>query len=161
MKMKKKFQKKSIILNRNIHIKNYNNYLIYSYLNNYNLKLFFFFLQKKKNYIKNLNFWKSLLLKSNYTNFSKITNHKLNKNLISTFKNKFFDNLYYLENKNKQVNENSNLINYNNYLCNNVELNNFLNNDFLKDIILLNFIQNLLKTYEIYKVITLLLYIKK
>ena len=47
MKMKKKYIKKLIFLNRNIRINNYNNYLIYSYLNNCNFKLNYFFLEKK------------------------------------------------------------------------------------------------------------------
>ena len=44
--MKKKFLKNQPILNRNIYINFYSNYLIYNYLNNYNLK-FFFFAEKK------------------------------------------------------------------------------------------------------------------
>ena len=43
MKMRKKYIKKLVTLNQNIHINSYANYTIYNYLNNCNLKLFFYF----------------------------------------------------------------------------------------------------------------------
>lgn len=161
--MKKKYLKKLNFLNRNISIKNYNNYLIYSYLNNYSLKLFFFFEKKNfsrlnKKLIKNLNsnIKDNFILKNSLLFLEKKNQNSYN------WKNKFF----YKNNINKlTVAANTKLITkpsekmaigglIKNYIYSFKTLETNLN--VFKELILFSFILNLLKVYEYYKVTIIL-----
>ena len=94
--MKKKYIKKLIFLNRNICINNYNNYLIYSYLNNCNFKLNYFFLKKNIDYsykIINLNNYSFFFYKILYYKYSNLQFTIKNLNILN-----FFYNIIYIYN---------------------------------------------------------------
>ncbi len=105
-----------------------------------------------------MNYWKTLLLKFNSLKTLKHSLYNLNKFSINTYKNKFFDNTHFVK-KNLEPSTN-NLVNYNNYIITHNSMNSYLSVDFLKDLVLLNFIQTLVKIYEIYKILVILLFIK-
>ena len=92
--MKKKFIKKIIILNRNIHINNYTSAILFKYLNNLNIKYSFFFK-------KQLFFYKSQIFNICFKTFNtklfylKQTNNFFSNQLYSN-KNKYF---YYADKK--------------------------------------------------------------
>ena len=178
MKMKKKYIKNLNILNRNIYINFYSNYMIYNYLNNYNLKFFFYYLIKKTYYLKNK---KKILVfnKVNAYNKSIILNNSLyfkNVNFkLTNFKDKFFNNanskfvkvysfinkkiLYF--NSNSLTNKtDSTLILSNNYKFINLNNKTIVNLNLLyKEIFFIIFILNLLKLFEFYKLILNLTYL--
>ncbi len=161
--MKKKYLRKLNFLNRNISIKNYNNYLIYSYLNNYSLKLFFFFEKKNfsqlnKKLIKNFdnNIKKNFISKNN-----KLFLEKKNYNSYN-WKNKFF---YRNRITSLTVNATTKLILKpdeemtiggltKNYIYSLKILETSIT--LFKELILFSFILNLLKIYEYYKIAIIL-----
>jgi hypothetical protein len=152
--------------------------MIYNYLNNYNLKFFFYYLIKKTYYLKNKkkilvfnkinSYNKSMIL--NNTFYFKNTNFK---NI--NFKDKFFINLnnkfakiYTFINKkilyyninNPIVQTNSTLILSNNYKFINLNNKAIINLNLLyKEIFFIIFILNLLKVFEFYKLILNLTYL--
>lgn len=180
MKTRKKFSKNQAILNRNIYINFYSNYLIYSYLNNYNLKFFFYFLLKKKYYLRNkkkIICLTTLDVRNKYTllnNQFKFLNTNLAK--IST-KDKFFQTPQTAKTNysfvNKQISLLSNSVN--NKSSNSsifMVSKNFnyigLNNNstqiyrlmlIYKEVLAILFILNLVKLFEVYKVILNLVYL--
>jgi len=171
--MRKKLLKKINTLNQNIYIKNYSNFLIYNYLNNLNLKLFFYFFKNKKYFFKNIKNIK-LSLASNL-NFKK---NNL-KQIISVESNSFYNNsnfnkFYNNENKVNYCVYNNNLVNTNiknsNFIYNsNVKYysinKNFNKNNFLyivyKELFSLLFLLNLIKIFEFYKNCINLIYLLK
>lgn len=172
--MRKKLIKKLNILNRNTYINFYSNYNIYTYLNNHNLKLFFYFLNKKKYYFKNANTLKSNVsnnVKLNYFVFNTNLNYSLNDMYISNYKDKFFNNeirkkkITHLNNKlnleNSNVfNKNTLYINKDKLLLNTNNINLSANiNVFYKELFVLIFLINIVKIFELYKVMLNLIYI--
>lgn len=165
--MRKKLQKKLNILNRNIHIKNYSNYLIYSYLNNYNLKLFFYYLNKKSYYIKNLKNFNYQIKQYNLCNLKLKNNTYLNYNFKSynNLKNKFFTSNQITQNQminiNTSVTNNSEYFLNNSYIVETANLNKILLIDFYKELVVLNFMLSLTKIWELYKIVIMLFYVLK
>ena len=163
MKMKKKLTKKLNILNRNIHINYYNNYLIYSYLNNYNLKLYFYYLKKKCNNLNTIYNITKLYKFLNYKYFFLLNNLYIKKNFSFFFnlKNKYFfnkQNEKYITIFNNKLLISTNqsdyyfyLLNENKYFCklepleSNNKLFNFLG------LIWVIFFLNMIKIYDNYK----------
>lgn len=165
--MRKKLQKKLNILNRNIHIKNYSNYLIYSYLNNYNLKLFFYYLNKKNYYIKNLKNFNSQIKLCSFNNLKLKNNTYLNYNFKSynNLKNKFFTSSQmtqsYMVNINTSISLNSEYFLNNGYIIDSNDFNQNLTINIYKELVTLNFIISLSKIWELYKIIIMLFYVIK
>lgn len=171
MKMRKKYINKASILNQNIYINFYSNYIIYNYLNNYNLKYFFYFVNSKKYYFKNkkniqivnkenLNL-KLILLKSQL-NFNKSNFYSNN------YKNKFFilneNKVKYLYLQNKI--ELNNIGEKNMYISKDkkyIDINNniaLINLDILyKEFFIILFLINILKIFEFYKSFINILYL--
>lgn len=172
--MRKKFQKKLNISNRNLYIKFFTNYKIFNYSHNYHLKFFFFFLKKKKYYFKyklilNKNLKSSIntniLSKKLYLNFIKNSKNSTNN------KNKFFNSNF---TKQKVFQFNKELeINYSNKVLNNNILYNSNNNNYVslthfngllnllnlyKGLMSVIYIYCFLKYLEIYKIVINLIY---
>lgn len=165
--MKKKLIKKVNILNRTTHINFYSNYILYNYLNNYNLKYYFLFNTKRRNYSKFVSKFKLIFSKNINNNLNIKSNFNLSKSdmYINNQKDKFF----------KPINQiSSNYYYYKNYKYSqtNTQSGNFLitkNSDFLindlsifntlilyKELMTVTFLLNLSKIFEIYKILTLL-----
>lgn len=178
MKMKRRYIKKLDILNRPIHIKNYRNYLIYNYLNNYNLKFFIYFIKNKNYLFKNKNYLlllqkQNLILKFalyNQLYFIKSKFYTLNgkdkfysSNEKKTIKQYYFNNKIELS-KNKDIlNKNTlYLTNINNTI--HIDINNVISvinlNEFYKELFIILFLLNILKIFEFYKSLMNLVYIK-
>lgn len=162
--MKKKLIKKLNFSNRNIHIKYYNNYLIYSYLNNYNLKLFFYYLSKKRK-LKNINkycirFYKYLNLRY-LTLFNNLYIEK-NFNFLFNYKNKYFMNTNNIQNNNFILNNKLKIIsektfyrclnsNYNSYVYKIININYLNIFNVYNTLFFIFYFMNLIKIYEFYK----------
>jgi len=171
--MKKKLLKKINILNQNIYIKNYSNYLIYNYLNNLNLKLFFYYFKNKKYYFKNIknikfNLNKNIWLKKkilnqciyiknntfyNNSNFNKFYNNK-NKFNYLIYKNKLTNSNI----KTNQIIYNSNINYYINSNNNMISINNWIYNIYIELFSIL-FIVNMVKVLELYKICNKIIYL--
>lgn len=151
--------------------------MIYNYLNNYNLKFFFYYLIKKTYYLKNK---KKILVfnKINTYNKSIILNNSLYfKNThfkLTNFKDKFFNTnniftktysfinkkiLYF--NSNSSINKtDSTLVLSNNYKFINLNNKTIIDLNLLyKEVFFIIFILNLLKLFEFYKLILNLTYL--
>jgi hypothetical protein len=177
--MRKKFLKNQPILNRNIYINFYSNYLIYNYLNNYNLKFFFYFLSKKRYYLKNkkkITYLNSLNIRNKCIVLNKqfkFSNTRINK---ITTKDKFFQsvkassiNYSFINNQLPTLKNTTQNVNTNAYISNKslnyIVLSNNLNNQLCKltliykEVMCILFILNLIKIFEIYKTIINLIYL--
>jgi len=167
--MKKNITKKINTLNRNIHINGYRNYLIYSYLNNYNLKLFFLTISKKRTYCKNIklviNTFRKLKLVS--LNFKGNMYIEKNFDIYNSLENKFFSlkannrcnqsvNIKF-KMSNAKESKNVSLINNNFFIYDKLSLINTINT--YKEISIFVFLINLSKQYEYYKILTLLFFV--
>lgn len=174
MKMKKKLTKKLNILNRNTYINFYSNYNIYNYLNNHNLKLFFYFLQKKKYYFKtnkNLNNQLTKNISNQTFSLFNFLNYNLNTIYIESNKDKFFlakqfdKKISFLKNKlilkNNYQNNNQIIFSKHNFFLNNqnLQLKNLVS-FWYKELFTLIFLVNVLKIFELYKVIVNLLFLR-
>jgi len=164
--------------NRNIHINRYRSYLIYSYLNNYNLKLFFFFLSKKYAYCKNIklvvNSFRKLKLVS--LGFKNNLFVEKNLNVHNSLKDKYFTpkpnepknsinqdigtnqgiNIMFRISNNKAL---SNTLYKKKSFLINKSLNSLSLISIYKEITIFIFILGLIKQYEYYKILTLLFFI--
>lgn len=168
MKMKKRSIKKVNILNRTIHINFYSNYILYNYLNNYNLKYYFLFNSKRKNYSKLVNNFKLIFTKNSNLNLNLKAGFNLVKSnmYINNQKDKFFkivpkdSNYYYFKNyKFTQIQgKGGNFVISPN---NNTLINNLVAFDSVilyKELVTVIFLLNLSKIFEIYKIMILLIF---
>ncbi len=174
MKMKKKLIKNLNISNRNLYINFYSNYMIYNYLNNYNLKFFFLYISNKKYYLKNkkkILFFNKINIYNKYINLNKVFYFK-NSNLpIVNLKNKFFNNFNntngfsFIQKKLlcfTDLNSNSNNTYFTDKKINYINLNNknLLSNDLIyKELFFIIFLVNIIKLFEFYKIILNLVYL--
>lgn len=170
MKMKKKLIKKVNILNRTIHINFYSNYILYNYLNNYNLKYYFLFNSRRKNYFKLVNNFKLIFTKNSNLNLNLKTNFNLVKSnmYINNGRDKFFKTLpqdsnhYYFKNykftQTQKEKGNFIILLNNNILINNSILYNSI--ILYKELMVAIFLLNLSKIFEIYKIVILLTFFK-
>lgn len=165
--MKRKSIKKVNILNRTIHINFYSNYILYNYLNNYNLKYYFLFNSKRKNYSKLVNNFKLIFTKNSSLSLNLKSNFNLIKSnmYINNQRDKFFkilpkdSNYYYFKNyKFTQIQEEKG-----NFIItpnNNILINNLIVYDSItlyKELMTVIFLLNLSKIFEIYKIVILLI----
>ena len=167
--MKKKLIKKVNILNQTTHINFYSNFILYNYLNNYNLKYYFLFNSKRKNYKRIITKFRNLVTK----NIDNTLNLKMRFNLgksniyLNNQKDKFFKNNEALLNKNLSYQEGnyhySDIHNkVDNFIIN--KKGKYLLNDLsvfntiilAKELMAIIFILNLSKLFEMYKIIILL-----
>ena len=160
MKMKKKYIKKLDILTRPTHIKNYRNYLIYNYLNNYNLKFFIYFFKNKNYFFKNKNYF-LLLQKQNLSLKFSLYNQlyfSKSKFYILNGKDKFYSSSektikqYYFNNKielfkNKDILNKNTLHLTNKSNTNYIDINNIISiinlNEFYKELFIIIFLLNI------------------
>jgi hypothetical protein len=167
--MRKKLIKKVNILNRTTHINYYSNYILYNYLNNYNLKYYFLFNLKRKNYSRYINKFKLLLSKNVGNSILLKRNFNLIKSnmYINNQKDKFFklseinnNQHYYYKNynysKSTSINNNFLVNSEGNYLINNLSVYNTI--ILYKELLVVVFILNLSKIFEVYKILTLLVF---
>lgn len=163
MKTKKKLIKKLNFLNRNTHINYYDNYLIYSYLNNYNLKLYFYYLIKKKQIKKISNYYNKFYTYLNSRYLVLINNFYIEKNFnfLFNYKNKYFFNNFSQNNKFIYSNKLKLSSSKNNYKYNTNKFNfyiykivnkNYFNIYFIYNtLFILFYLLNLIKIYDFYK----------
>ena len=152
--------------------------MIYNYLNNYNLKFFFFYLAKKTYYLKNkkkilifnkLNTYTKSIALNNSLNFNNTDFKQLNfKDKFFTGTNSKFSKVYSFINKkilffnSKDIinKTDSTLILSNNYKFIKLNNKNIVDLNLLyKEIFFVIFVLNLLKLFEFYKLVLNLTYL--
>nr|YP_009512647.1 hypothetical protein [Uronema marinum]AXJ93339.1 hypothetical protein [Uronema marinum] len=138
--------------------------MIYSYLNNYNLKLFFYYLNKKNYYIKNIkkiNFSIKSFNKLNLINNTNYLDYSFKS--YDSLKNKFFlntsSNKTSIFNINTTVSNDSDFLLNGNYVINSSAINSLSSVNFYKELIIFNFILTFIKIWEFYKIILMVWYL--